>query len=257
MVSTLTLRNASRVLPVYLICDASGSMGVPAAGGKRPIDVLNDSIVNLFVAVNQRQSTVLDVTLSVISFSTSAYLNYAMDNVSPGDPQIRLQASGTTNLAAALELFEDRLDIDGRERYPRESYRPVAFILTDGHPTGDSSEWIRVVERLGRRSFPPRLIPCALGEPMPEVFRQLTFAYGANAGHLTHEILADGKDVAQGITSLFGRISRTLNAVQDPTNLMASDSQDQITMMDTLIVSVMADSANSTTVSFEDLISGY
>ena len=63
--------------------------------------------------------------------------------------------------------------------------------------------------------------------------------------------------MAQGITSLFGRISRTLNAVQDPTNLMASDSQDQITMMDTLIVSAMADSANSTTVSFEDLISGY
>ena len=63
--------------------------------------------------------------------------------------------------------------------------------------------------------------------------------------------------MAQGITSLFGRISRTLNAVQDPTNLMASDSQDQITMMDTLIVSAMADSANSTTVSLEDLISGY
>ena len=63
--------------------------------------------------------------------------------------------------------------------------------------------------------------------------------------------------MAQGITSLFGRISRTLNAVQDPTNLMASDSQDQITIMDTLIVSAMADSANSTTVSFEDLISGY
>ena len=150
MPSTVTYRDASPLLPIYLICDTSGSMNYPEKGmSLKPIDVLNDSIINLFMKIYERPRTTIDIHLSIISFGDRAVLNRAMDAVDSGATFTPLKASGLTILSAGLEMLEKRLDIDERERYPRRSFRPVAFVLTDGKPTDSEEEWGRVIDRLG------------------------------------------------------------------------------------------------------------
>ncbi len=258
MPSTVTYKDASPLLPMYLICDTSGSMNHPEERtSPKPIDVLNDSIVSLFMEVYERPETITDIHLSVISFNDRAVLNRAMDKVDLGTTMTPLQASGLTTLSTGLEMFEKRLDIDKRERYPRRSFRPVAFVLTDGRPTDAEEDWGRVIDRLADRPFPPRIIPCALGKPAPAVLERLTRAYSANTDLLVKDILIDGKDVAQRISSLFNRISRTLDGVQIPADMTTRDMRDQITAMDTIVAEALKNAGNATTVSFDDILAGY
>ncbi|WP_299046784.1 hypothetical protein [uncultured Actinomyces sp.] len=259
MPSTVTYRDASPLLPIYLICDTSGSMDYPERGmSPKPIDVLNDSIINLFHTVYyDLPRTTTDIHISIISFNDRAVLNRAMDAVDSGATFTPLKASGLTTLSAGLEMFERRLDIDERERYPRRSFRPVAFVLTDGKPTDSEEEWGRVIDRLGSRPFPPRIIPCTLGKPEPAVLERLTKAYSADTGVLVKDILIDGRDVAQRISSLFNRISKTLNEIQIPADMTTHDTRDQITIMDATIAEALTSARNTTTVSFDDILSGY
>lgn len=259
MSSTVTYRDASPLLPIYLICDASGSMDCPERGmSPKPIDVLNDSIINLFMEIFERPSTVIDIHLSIISFSDRAVLNRAMDAVDSGATFTPLKASGLTTLSAGLEMFEKRLDIDECERYPRRSFRPVAFVLTDGKPTDSEEEWGRIIDRLGSRGpFPPRIIPCTLGKPEPAVLERLTKAYRADTGVLVEDILIDGRDVAQRISSLFDRLSHTLVDIQISADMTTHDTRDQVTVMDATIAEALTSARNTTTVSFDDILSGY
>lgn len=63
MPSTITLRDADRILPLYLICDTSLTMSVSRNGGRRPIDVLNESIDNIFQVIDERPLTTVDLSL--------------------------------------------------------------------------------------------------------------------------------------------------------------------------------------------------
>lgn len=241
MSSTITLRDADRILPLYLICDTSLTMSVSRNGGRRPIDVLNESIDNIFQVIDKRPPTTVDIHVSVISFNTRASLSREMAAIDSGATMLPLTSSGVTNLAPALDLFKSRLVIDKKNRGPRGAYRPVAFIMTDGVPTDYPEQWVPIVRALGEMPFPPRLIPCALGKSVPDVFAQLTAAYGTNVGALTNEILSDGKDVAERIASLFEKISRTLDAAQAPT------TQEE---MDATVVAALTEDRNKAEFSF-------
>ena len=102
MPSTITLRDADRILPLYLICDTSLTMSVSRNGGRRPIDVLNESIDNIFQVIDKRQPTTVDIHVSVISFNTRASLSREMAAIDSGATMLPLTSSGVTNLAPAL-----------------------------------------------------------------------------------------------------------------------------------------------------------
>lgn len=251
-------RDASPVLPVYLICDTSASMSSSRSKGRPPIDVLNESIVNLFCAVAQRPATTVDVHLCVISFNTTAQCEYRMSDVYSGVTLTTLKAQGFTYLTPALKLFEERLDIDENERRPRKSYRPVAFILTDGQPTDGETKWRPVLQRLAQRSLAPRIIPCALDTPDKGVLTPLTASYGAKLNSITEKIMTDGEDVADRIVSLFTAIAKTLNLSDNTDDFAEAVTHEQrITVMDTYIAEAFNRNSRETEMSFDRILCGY
>lgn len=155
MPTTVNLEDGSPILPVYLICDTSSSMNKDIdedskttrndkssqTSSIRRIDVLNNAIIDLFATVTQSPRTTTRANLSIISFDTTARINFPMSDVHSGITMTPLRASGTTRFSTALELLEKRLDIDERRRAPRRSFRPVAFFLTDGQPTERMTAW--------------------------------------------------------------------------------------------------------------------
>ena len=96
------LIDGSPVLPVYLICDTSGSMnaGVDSSdSGVRRIDVLNEAIIDLFIKIYQGSRTTVRVEVSVISFNSEPCLNFPLQNINPDVEMSPLQAGGLTELA--------------------------------------------------------------------------------------------------------------------------------------------------------------
>ena len=252
-------RDASPVLPVYLMCDTSASMNSSRKkGGKPPIEVLNESIVSLFSAIARRPATTVDAHLCVISFNTTARCEYRLSDVYSGVTLTTLKAQGFTYLAPALKLFEERLDSDEKQRFPRKSYRPVAFILTDGQPTDGETAWRPVLQRLAQRSLPPRIVPCALDTPNDGVIAPLTASYGVELGSLTKKIITDGDDVAERITSLFALIAKTLNLSDDTAGFTEAATYEQrLAVMDSYIEKAFSRKSRHIEKSFEEYLNGY
>lgn len=261
-------------MPVYLICDTSSSMNTftditPAQSDinednqprQRRIDVLNDALCDLIVAVATAPRTIYRANLSVISFGSTARTNLPLSPVNSALTIKPLVAGGTTSYSAALSEFENRLNIDAQQRGSRRDFRPVAFFLTDGQPTEHTSRWSPICERLSRRShpsLPPRILPCPIGEAKPGVLDRLTTSYSTDVKGFTGQILTDGHDVATAIHSIFGRIARTLNPAFDESDFPPTvkvSFEEQVAYMDTVVARAVA--SNESTTNFRDYLGGY
>lgn len=226
---------------------------------QRRIDILNDALCDLIVSVATAPRTIYRAELSVISFGSTARTNLPLSSVNSAVTMKPLLAEGTTSFSSALNEFEKRLNADERQRGSRRSFRPVAFFLTDGQPTENTSSWYPVCERLSRRShpsLPPRIIPCPLGEAKPGILDRLTTSYHTDISGFTGTILTDGNDIATAIHSIFRHIAKTLNPVFDEESLPSTVSfEEQIAYMDTVVARAVA--SNESTTSFRDYLGGY
>ena len=261
MVSMVELVDGSQVLPVYLICDTSNSMNKSiegVKGGTRRIDVLNDSIRDLFAEIYKGDRTTVKTNVSVISFNTNPFLDFPLADVSSGVTMRPLKAQGLTELAKALDLFNERLLIDEKKRAPRLGYRPVAFVVTDGHPTDTVMEWKDACKRLASRPRPslaPRIVPCLVGKPYDDQVDTLTASYGKDLSSVSGKILTDGKDIARSIHAVFNSIAKTLNyAAADETLATTRTYEEQVKRMDTVILEALAAPNNQATVTFEEYL---
>lgn len=118
---------AARPLPVILLADVSGSMGVE---GK--IQALNLAMRDMITAFQDESDLRAEIHSAVVTFGGNAQIHLPLTparNISWND----LEANGGTPLGAALdlalELVEDRNAIPGR------AYRPTIVLVSDGQPT--------------------------------------------------------------------------------------------------------------------------
>lgn len=131
----------TRVLPVVLLLDTSGSM---AEDDK--ISVLNDSVTEMIEELTDADGGHGYITLSVIAFGGSeARLVEAHTPVA--DVQFSsLKANGGTPFGSALALAQQV--IDDRTALPARAYRPTIALVSDGRPTDDG--WEEKLEALVR-----------------------------------------------------------------------------------------------------------
>ena len=160
MTSTKDFTIASaRPLPVVLMADVSGSMGVD---GK--IDALNSAVTEMRAAFAEEDDGRAEIHLAVVTFGGTAALHTPLTPAST----VRwapMQAGGRTPMGAALDIVTDL--IEDRERVPSRAYRPTIVLVSDGLP---NDEWQGPLERL-------------LGSERAAKAQRFALGIGADADH--------------------------------------------------------------------------
>ena len=160
MTSTQDFTVASaRPLPVVLMADVSGSMGVD---GK--IDALNSAVTEMQGAFAEEDDGRAEIHLAVVTFGGTAALHTPLTPASA----VRwtpMQAGGRTPMGAALDIVTDL--IEDRDRVPSRAYRPTIVLVSDGLP---NDAWEGPLERL-------------LGSERASKAQRFALSIGADADH--------------------------------------------------------------------------
>ncbi|MCB9759444.1 MAG: VWA domain-containing protein [Alphaproteobacteria bacterium] len=187
----------ARPLPVILLADVSGSMGVD---GK--IQALNHAVREMLEAFQDEADLRAEIHVSVITFGGQAktHLPFAPAREASWSD---LSARGGTPMGAAFDIargmVEDRSVVSGR------AYRPTIVLVSDGQPTPPGSE----VEPLRK------LLESERGG---KAFR-MALAIGADADHnVLRAFLADPEarvysaDEARQIRQFFQLVTMSVSA---------------------------------------------
>ena len=150
---------SARPLPVVLMADVSGSMGVD---GK--IDALNSAVAEMQGAFVEEDDGRAEIHLAVVTFGGTATLHTPLTpaGVVRWTP---MQAKGRTPMGAALDIVTNL--IEDRERVPSRAYRPTIVLVSDGLP---NDEWEGPLIRL-------------LGSERAAKAQRFALGIGADADH--------------------------------------------------------------------------
>lgn len=192
------------VLPFYLLCDVSGSMG-PHIG------TLNQALADFRDALAKDPVLSDKVQFGVVDFSDDARDVIPLGDFTAADiEQHRLSARGGTSYAAAFTKMGEVIKRDiaaGRSQF--KYFRPAVYFLTDGYPNGGDG-WQAAFAALtefdpasghGNKSY-PLFVPFGIGDADTAVLSQLVYPknrsalFMANAGISPAEAI---QKMAQGM----------------------------------------------------------
>ena len=122
----------ARPLPVIILADTSGSMGVE---GK--IEALNDAMKEMIKTFSKESRLRAELQLGIITFGGNVLEHTPLTNISEmeGDIFADFDANGGTPMGEALSHVNNWLE--NKELIPSRAYRPVIILVSDGHPTDD------------------------------------------------------------------------------------------------------------------------
>jgi uncharacterized protein YegL len=134
-----------RRLPIYLLLDTSWSMR------GEPIRAVNNGLKLLGEALRKNPMAVETAFISIIEYKTEAMQILPLTEVLLYTPP-ELKAGGWSNMGAALTLLNECLEKEVKEndieKEQKGDYKPLVFLMTDGHPT---DKWEKAVQNLRER----------------------------------------------------------------------------------------------------------
>lgn len=147
-----------RRLPVYLLIDTSGSMR------GEPIEAVNVGIRSMMSSLYQDPYALETACVSIITFDREVKQIVpltSLDNLVL--PPIETPESGPTHTGAALELLCSRVDAEVKRSTAKQKgdWRPLLFLMTDGHPS-DIQKYKAMVPEVKKRGF-ASIVACAAG----------------------------------------------------------------------------------------------
>ena len=119
-----------RPLPVIVLADSSGSMGVD---GK--IEALNAALKEMVSTFSKESRLRAELQVGLITFGGKAEMHLPLVPAHSIEGFDKLGAGGATPMGAAFDLARELLE--DKERIPSRAYRPVLILISDGQPTDD------------------------------------------------------------------------------------------------------------------------
>jgi uncharacterized protein YegL len=143
--------------------------------------MLNEGIVSLYDELITSPRICDFAHISIISFNTDAEVVMQMTDLQSLKALPEVTCGGVTKFNAAIALLRQRIDQDvpALKGAGREVHRPVAFLLTDGVPTGRdgqrSDEWRADYQDLVGQSYPshPNVVPFGYGAASPQFLSEI------------------------------------------------------------------------------------
>lgn len=186
---------AARPLPVILLADVSGSMGVD---GK--IQALNHAVREMIEAFQDESDLRAEIHVSVITFGGQSRVHLPLAPAR-GASWSDLGANGGTPMGAAFDLA--RRLVEDKSAVPGRAYRPTLVLVSDGQPT---DAWEQPLQAL-------------LGSERGGKAFRMALAIGADADHaVLQAFLADPDarvyraDEARQIRQFFQLVTMSVSA---------------------------------------------
>ncbi len=185
----------ARPLPVILLADVSGSMGVD---GK--IQALNHAVHEMIEAFQDESDLRAEIHVAVITFGGKARIHLPL-GPSRDASWTELGASGGTPMGAAFDIAREL--VEDRAVIPSRAYRPTIVLVSDGQPT---DSWQQPLEAL-------------LGSERGGKAFRMALAIGADADHdVLQAFLADPEarvfraDEARHIRQFFQLVTMSVSS---------------------------------------------
>ena len=127
----------ARMLPVILLLDVSGSMAKDSK-----IDEMNSSVREMLESFQKEQAVQSEINVSIITFGSEVKVHTELapaDKINYHD----MEAKGMTYMGRALELAYNM--IEDKSVVPKNAYRPVVVLVSDGAPNDD--HWEQKLEK--------------------------------------------------------------------------------------------------------------
>jgi uncharacterized protein YegL len=201
------------LMPFYIICDVSGSMGTNNAIGD-----LNGALRDLVADICNNPVAADIAMLSIISFSDSGKVEVPLSR--PEDISVpTLRPLGGTSFAAGLETYHTAFEADRARLKSAGSkvYRPCVFFLSDGYPnSGD--DYKGTFQRLlawdstsntGNKAF-PYVVSYGFGDAasQPQHIQALAYPdFGPKRGQW---FLSRSNDIHSMLKSIIDAIGKTV-----------------------------------------------
>lgn len=127
----------ARILPVILLLDVSTSMKRDSK-----MDELNRSVREMIDSFKKEQVVQADICVSIVTFGSVVKVHTELTPAK--DIQYTdLAAGGMTYMGRALDVAYDM--IEDRTKVPKDAYRPVVLLVSDGVPNDD--HWEQKLEK--------------------------------------------------------------------------------------------------------------
>jgi uncharacterized protein YegL len=139
---------SQQILPFYLVCDESASMGGP------PITEINNSLPQLHSEIGSNPVVADKTRFCLIGFSHDAQVLLPLTDLSTVNAVPALNASGGTDYSVAFDLLYDTInkDVAQLKADGHQVYRPAVFFLSDGQPNDD---WTAAYHRVTDQNWGP------------------------------------------------------------------------------------------------------
>ncbi|MBR4554056.1 MAG: VWA domain-containing protein [Ruminococcus sp.] len=128
-------------LVIFFLIDTSGSMKGTKMGE------LNTVMEELIPEIRRVGEADTEVKIAVLTFSTHVKWMYAEPIAIEDFEWARLSASGVTSMGEAFKELSARMSRNSFLNSPSLSFAPVIFLMTDGYPSDDYVEGLKVLSQ--------------------------------------------------------------------------------------------------------------
>lgn len=177
------------VLPFYLLCDESESLGGES------IDAINQQLVDLHAEIVADPVVSDKAYFGIVAFSDDAATILPLSDLHDVREIPLLAAGGEANYTAAFTHMKAQItyDIDRLKSAGTRAYRPAVFFISDGKPS--DPDWGRAYADLVDRSYGyrPNIISFGVGGGNPDIIGKIgtLAAYQASSADEVPSVLRE------------------------------------------------------------------
>jgi uncharacterized protein YegL len=233
---------SKKSMSIFFLIDTSGSM----EGSK--IGTVNGTMEELLPELIGIGGAETDISIAVMEYSTSCkWITPKPVRIEEYQHWNRLKGSGLTAMGAAFKELSSKLSRSAFMNKPSLSYAPVIFLMTDGAPTDDYKEGLRVLQKNNWFKYGLKIAVGIGSKPDMNVLREFTGceelavqAHGANQlkdlitllavtssqiGSTSMSLTDEGREkTAEDVAG--DKQKRLIEEVQKATDIMSTDPSD-------------------------------